>query len=129
MSADSANDLEVLIARLRKNLHGYPSGTADAGEALLRTRDPAHLTPLIAGVLNYLSTQASDAQHATLLSEEGQSLELVADLQLDSLTMVEVAFLVEDSLGIKLPDEELSQLSTLGDLNRMLQRQLGIAAS
>ncbi len=126
---DKSPELETLITRLKKNLHGYPAGTAEAGEALLRTRDPKHLTPLIAGVLSYLTPQDKAARHAAMLSEAGISLQLVSDLQLDSLTMVELAFLVEDSLGIKLPDEELTHLVTLDDLNKMLQRQLGITAS
>jgi acyl carrier protein len=37
------------------------------------------------------------------------------DLDVDSLSMVEIAVLVEEKLGVKLPDEELANLKTVGD--------------
>lgn len=40
--------------------------------------------------------------------------------------MVELAFLVEDSLAIKVPDEDLADLNTFAELKQMLQRQLGL---
>jgi acyl carrier protein len=39
----------------------------------------------------------------------------VDDLDVDSLSMVEVAMAVEDKFGAKIPDDELSNLKTVGD--------------
>ena len=39
----------------------------------------------------------------------------VDDLDVDSLSMVEVAMAVEEKFGAKIPDEQLSELKTVGD--------------
>lgn len=39
----------------------------------------------------------------------------VDDLDVDSLSMVEVAMAVEEKFNAKIPDEELSSLKTVGD--------------
>ncbi|MBV8540090.1 MAG: acyl carrier protein [Pseudonocardiales bacterium] len=39
----------------------------------------------------------------------------VKDLDIDSLTMVEIAVLVETKFGVKIPDNELVDLETVGD--------------
>lgn len=37
------------------------------------------------------------------------------DLDVDSLAMVEIAVLTEKKLGVTIPDDEISNLSTVGD--------------
>jgi acyl carrier protein len=37
------------------------------------------------------------------------------DLDVDSLSMVEVAMAAEEKFGVKIPDEELPKLKTVGD--------------
>lgn len=37
------------------------------------------------------------------------------DLDIDSLTMVEIAVLAEERLGVKIPEGELANLNTVGD--------------
>ena len=37
------------------------------------------------------------------------------DLDVDSLTMVEVVVAAEEKFGVKIPDEEVKNLSTVGD--------------
>lgn len=39
----------------------------------------------------------------------------VDDLDIDSLSMVEIAVQLEDLFGVKVPDEELANLKTVGD--------------
>ena len=39
----------------------------------------------------------------------------VDDLDIDSLSMVEIAVQVEDRFGVKVPDDELANLKTVGD--------------
>ena len=38
----------------------------------------------------------------------------VADLEVDSLSLVELTMELEDTLGIELPEEELSDVKTIG---------------
>lgn len=44
------------------------------------------------------------------------------DLDLDSLSMVELAVAVEDRLGVPIPEEDASQLITVGDMAAYLER-------
>jgi acyl carrier protein len=37
------------------------------------------------------------------------------DLDIDSLSMVEIAVQAEDKFGVKIPDDELAKLKTVGD--------------
>ncbi|CRK51754.1 Acyl carrier protein [Rhodococcus sp. RD6.2] len=39
----------------------------------------------------------------------------VDDLDIDSLSMVEIAVQMEDKYGVKIPDEDLASLRTVGD--------------
>ncbi|RZS38827.1 acyl carrier protein [Herbihabitans rhizosphaerae] len=39
----------------------------------------------------------------------------VDDLDIDSLSMVEIAVQAEDQFGVKIPDDELANLKTVGD--------------
>ena len=43
------------------------------------------------------------------------------DLDVDSLTMVEVVVAAEEKFGVKIPDEEVKNLSTVGDAVTYIQ--------
>jgi len=43
------------------------------------------------------------------------------DLDVDSLSMVEVAMAAEDRFGVKIPDDELPKLKTVGDAVAYIQ--------
>lgn len=46
----------------------------------------------------------------------------VDDLDIDSLSMVEIAVQTEDKYGVKIPDEDLAGLRTVGDVVAYLQQ-------
>ena len=48
-------------------------------------------------------------------SEVTPEKSFVDDLDIDSLSMVEIAVQVEDRFGVKVPDDELANLTTVGD--------------
>jgi acyl carrier protein len=50
-----------------------------------------------------------------------------ADLDVDSLTMVEVVVACEERFGVTIPDEELERLRTVGDAARYIA-DAGVAA-
>ena len=43
------------------------------------------------------------------------------DLDVDSLSMVEVAMAAEEKFGVKIPDDELPNLKTVGDAVRYIE--------
>ena len=44
------------------------------------------------------------------------------DLDIDSLSMVEIAVQTEDKYGVKIPDEDLAGLRTVGDVVNYIQK-------
>ena len=46
----------------------------------------------------------------------------VDDLDIDSLSMVEIAVQTEDKYGVKIPDEDLAGLRTVGDAVNYIQK-------
>jgi acyl carrier protein len=44
------------------------------------------------------------------------------DLDIDSLSMVEIAVQAEDKFGVKIPDDELANLKTVGDAVDYIER-------
>src|SRR6185437_13507184 len=47
------------------------------------------------------------------------------DLDVDSLSMVEVAMAAEDKFGVKIPDDELPKLKTVGDAVSYIESNAG----
>ncbi|MGQ0841985.1 acyl carrier protein [Actinokineospora sp.] len=74
-----------------------------------------------------MSEKPSDAEILTGLAEIVEEVAGVApddvtleksfvdDLDIDSLSMVEIAVQAEDKFGVKIPDDELANLKTVGD--------------
>ena len=50
------------------------------------------------------------------------SKSFVDDLDIDSLSMVEIAVQTEDKYGVKIPDEDLAGLRTVGDVVAYIQK-------
>jgi acyl carrier protein len=46
----------------------------------------------------------------------------IDDLDIDSLSMVEIAVQTEDKYGVKIPDEDLAGLRTVGDAVTYIQK-------
>ena len=51
---------------------------------------------------------------------EGKSF--TEDLDVDSLSMVEVVVAAEESFGVKIPDDEVKNLNTVGDAVAFIER-------
>jgi acyl carrier protein len=51
----------------------------------------------------------------------------IDDLDVDSLSMVEVVVAAEEKFGVKIPDEDVKDLRTVGDAVSYIQRA-GVAA-
>ncbi|QKT07666.1 acyl carrier protein [Gordonia sp. X0973] len=55
-------------------------------------------------------------------SEVTMEKSFVDDLDIDSLSMVEIAVQIEDKYGLKVPDEDLAGLRTVGDAVAYIQK-------
>lgn len=108
--------------RAREILAGYPEPVVTAATDFLTTRSPEALDRLVFGVLAFHLPKKEDRQSD--LSARPGFTRLAADLSFDSLSLVEVNFLLTDLLGAKLSDDELRSLVTLDDLRLLLRRHL-----
>jgi acyl carrier protein len=67
-------------------------------------------------ILAVLTECMKRATAGDLPEEITEEKSLEDDLNLDSLTMVEIALLAEGELGVRVPDEALTNLVTVGDV-------------
>jgi len=115
------------VEHARKLLAGYPASTIAAGEAFAQSHTGEDLDRLVLGVLAFhLPTKGKTD---TDLNALPRSTRLVDDLAVDSLALVEMSFLLDDLLGVKLPDDELRTLVTIGDLLGVLRKHQGLQPS
>jgi acyl carrier protein len=93
--------------------------------------DPFHPIPftdrkdtLVASADEIRSGLASILDEVADVSPEDVSDEksFVDDLDVDSLSMVEVAMAAEEKFGVKIPDDELPKLKTVGDAVRYIEQ-------
>ena len=77
-----------------------PKGTASVASA-------EEIREGLAGILN----EVADVAPGDVSDEKS----FVDDLDVDSLSMVEVAMAAEEKFGVKIPDDELPKLKTVGD--------------
>ena len=69
-----------------------------------------------AEILAVLAECMKKATNGDLPEEVTEDKSLADHLGFDSLTMVEIAVLAEEKLGVKVPDDELAKLVTVGDM-------------
>ena len=65
----------------------------------------------ILGVLAEIVNEVAGVETGEITPDKS----FVDDLDIDSLSMVEIAVQVEDRFGVKVPDDELANLKTIGD--------------
>lgn len=109
--------------RVQENLTGFPQSVVDAYLAYADTGNMERLDDVVLGVLQFYLAKPPAAPLPTLPG----STRLVADLGCDSLTMIDVLFLAEQLLGLKLADDELVKIETLDELRQHFRRRMNTA--
>ncbi len=78
---------------------------------------PDDILKELAAILN----EVADVQESDVTPEKS----FVDDLDVDSLSMVEVAMAVEEKFGATIPDDKLSELKTVGDAVSYIEQHAG----
>ena len=102
---------------LRDALKRCPPATYQAAREFRNTRDPRHLPAIVIGIIE----RFVEPELRPKLKNPHDSLCLIEDLGLDSLTLMEIVLLVEDVLTISINNDELRQLRTLGDVRQFIE--------
>jgi acyl carrier protein len=105
---------------LRKILKGFPEETVSACAAYQASGSDAAFDRAVLGVIAHHLNKPPKQP----LAELPGTTTLVADLGLDSVTMVEMVFIFEDVFAVKIPQEELIKVSTLDDLKALVRRHV-----
>lgn len=113
----------VEASHLQETLKRCSPETLAAACAYRMTGDIDQLRLLIAGVIE----RYVERELRPKLRHADDSLRLVEDLGIDSLTMMEIVCLTEDVLRINVTNEELIRLRTLGEIRAFLAAKAGTA--
>lgn len=105
---------------LRESLKRCPENAIQAAIAFQSSRDAALVPVIVLGIVE----RFVEPDVRPLIREGDDNIRLVDDLAIDSLLMVEIVILVEETLQIKIENEELRNLRTLGDLKSYLDAKV-----
>lgn len=106
--------------RATEHLTGFPPAVVDAYLAFADTGDMTRLDDLVLGVLQFYLAKPPP----TPLTELPGETRLIEDLGCDSLTMIDLMFIAESLLEIKIGDDELARLHTLAELRSHFRQRM-----
>ena len=101
---------------LREALRRCSPGTREAACAYRRTGSADYLPAIVNGLIEHYVERGMREK----LARSDDSLRLVEDLAIDSLTMLEIVFLAEEILQVTIDNEDLRPFRTVGDVKRFI---------
>jgi 3-hydroxyacyl-[acyl-carrier-protein] dehydratase len=116
---------ETERADLKELLRRCSAPTVDAAIRFRETGDPKTIPTIVYGLIERYQPSTS----AVKLSEANENTRLVEDLGLDSLSLLELVLAVEEVLKLKIENDELREIRSLGQLNTFLQTKLATPAA
>jgi acyl carrier protein len=120
--AQSQSLQEKSEVQIRDDLRGFPP---EAVAAVLRLRENFGASELDAALRHVLAYYLPKARACSLQDVPAQT-RLREDLGVDSLTMAEAAFKLDELLGVPIETRETGDVQTLGDLQAFLRGKLGL---
>ncbi len=104
--------------QIRNKLKGYPDHLVASCLEFENTRDPEVLKRFVSGVLEFFAADAA----GTSPPDDEPVATGNEKLEVDSVTLAEVVFLLEGLLEIEIEDETLRGLQDRKDLDRFLDQ-------
>lgn len=104
-------------AALRESLKRCSPETIEAAVELRKNGDTSKINTVVLGVL----TRFVEPDKRPLLENPSDGIVLQQDLNLDSITMMEIVLCVEDATGVSISNEEAQSLKTLGDVKEFIK--------
>lgn len=101
---------------LKELLKRCPVGTYEAALAFRKTKDISQVEIIVMGIID----RHLEPEQREILADSDDTLRMYEDLGMDSLTMLEVVMLVEQTLEVSIDNEELRDLRTIGDVKAYL---------
>lgn len=108
------------IEELRDSLRRCPTGTFEAALAYRQTGDISQVPVIVMGIVErFLEPEMRPRLH-----EGDDSTRLIEDLGVDSLTMMEIVILVEETIGVSFDNQELREIRTVGEVKAYMGRKI-----
>lgn len=107
-------------AELRESMKRCPETAIQAAIEFHQTKDVALIPTVVMGIVERFVEPGVRSQ----LHDGNDQKRLVEDLGIDSLLMVEIVMVIEESLGISIENEELRGLRTIGDVKDFLDAKM-----
>jgi len=108
------------IADLKEGLRRCSAETVEAAIRFRRTGDLDAIPTIVFGILE----RYQPATGPVKLSKADAHARLIEDIGLDSLTLLEIVLSIEEVLKIRIENEELREIRTLGNLNEFLHAKI-----
>lgn len=122
MAADHSNFTPEQETELREALKRCSPETLEAALAFRKNGDTTQVPAVIIGIIDrFLEPDAREK----LSRPDADELNVSLDLGVDSLTMVEVVMLVEETLDTQIDNDELQNLTTIGKIKDFVAKKVG----
>jgi len=113
-------DSTITEEELRESLKRCPEATIKAALEFRESKDPELVPTIVLGIVE----RFVEPDMRPVVREAKDETRLLEDLGIDSLLMVEIVIMVEETLDIQIENEELRNLRTLGDIKSYLDAKL-----
>jgi 3-hydroxyacyl-[acyl-carrier-protein] dehydratase len=111
---------ETDVADLKEGLRRCSPETIEAAIRYRESGDLDAIPTIVFGILD----RYQPATAAVKLSEANENTRLIEDIGLDSLTLLEIVLSIEEVLKLRIENEELREIRTLGQLNKFLHDKI-----
>ena len=105
---------------LRESLKRCSPSAFEAAVQFRKTGNPEHVPAVVIGIVE----RFVEPDLRTKLKDADDDLRLIEDLGIDSLTMMEIVILVEETLQLSINNDELRNLRTVGDVKIFIDCKL-----
>lgn len=106
---------------LREALKRCSRETIENAVSFRKTGDKSLLDNIVLGIIE----RYAEPEKRELLHSGNDNIDMVKDLELDSLTMVEIVLCVEDALDVKIDNDDVQTLHTVGDIKAYIKKKIG----
>jgi len=106
---------------LKEKLSGYPEVIFQHYQSYLETQKAEALNEFVLGLIRFFQ----DENEVPPMEELSDTTEIRKDLGVDSVTIAEIVFLIEEVFEIEIDNEDLMQLNTIGELREYIIRKVG----
>jgi 3-hydroxyacyl-[acyl-carrier-protein] dehydratase len=108
------------LADLKEGLRRCSPETIEAAIRYRQTGDLDAIPLVVFGILDRYQPATAPIK----LSEADENTRLIEDIGLDSLTLLEIVLSIEEVLKLRIENEELREIRTLGQLNKFLHAKI-----